>query len=71
MSKVWYVLEDGSAVDPADVTTGENGRLIHKRGAVAMRGDVPTSRGIYSAADIRLPDEKPTGTYKTRESKAR
>ena len=71
MAKVWYVLEDGSAVDPAEVTTGENGMLFHKRGTVAMRGNVPSSRGIYNAADIRMPDEKPTGTYKTREAKAR
>jgi len=71
MAKVWYVLEDGSAVDPSEVTTGKDGRLIHKRGTVAMRGDVPSSRGIYSAADIRLPDEKPVAGYKTREARAR
>lgn len=37
MRDTWYVLEDGTRVSPADVSTDETGKLVHKDGmAVAM-----------------------------------
>lgn len=45
--QTWYVLEDGSAADPSEVTSDAKGVLRHKDGmAVQMRGDVPRSRGV-------------------------
>ena len=46
MRQTWYVLEDGSVADPAEVAPDKNGVLRHRRGAVAMRGDVPSTRGV-------------------------
>lgn len=48
MRATWYVLEDDSAVDPADVAPDDKGVLRHKDGlAVAMRHeDVPRTRGV-------------------------
>lgn len=45
-TETWYVLETGEAVSPSEVTTGKDGKLHHKTGAVAMRGDVPMSRSV-------------------------
>lgn len=45
MRETWYVLENDSVVPPSEVTD-ENGVLTHKDGRVAMRGDVPSSRGV-------------------------
>jgi len=45
MRDTWYVLEDDSVVSPSEVTN-ENGVLTHKNGKVAMRGDVPSTRGV-------------------------
>lgn len=45
--QTWYVLEDGSSADPSEVAPDAKGVLRHKDGkAVAMRGDVPRSRGV-------------------------
>jgi hypothetical protein len=48
--EVWYVLEDDSVVDPAEVAPTDDGRLRHAKGFVAMRGEglgrVPSSRGV-------------------------
>jgi hypothetical protein len=47
MPETWYVLEDGTAADPVEVTPDKTGRLRHKSGAaVAMRGDVPSTRSV-------------------------
>jgi len=52
MTETWYVLEDGTAADPADVVS-DSGRLRHADGRyVAMRfGDVPSTRSIDPAAE--------------------
>lgn len=45
--ETWYVLETGEAVDPKDVAPDASGHLVHKSGVkVAMRGAVPSSRGV-------------------------
>lgn len=50
MRETWYVLEDGRTVDPCDVGADEAGVLRHSSGvAVAMRGQVPHSRGVDDA----------------------
>lgn len=56
MRETWYVLEDGRVADPRDVTpcpeTPSGERLLHADGvAVAMRGDVPSTRGVDPAAE--------------------
>lgn len=46
--QTWYVLEDGAVVDPSEVAPDTSGKLVHKGGvAVAMRGQVPHTRGVY------------------------
>lgn len=72
----WFVLEDGSVVDPSECRRDESGKLHHKRGAVAMRGDVPRSRSVDVSLQRREPQkdmepEKPLRGYRTRESKAK
>lgn len=43
----WYVLEDETVADPADVAPDDQGVLRTKEGkAVAMRNGVPRSRGV-------------------------
>lgn len=47
MQETWYVLEDGTFADPNEVAPDDAGTLRHKDGlAVAMRGQVPHSRGV-------------------------
>lgn len=87
MTETWYVLVDGAVADPAEVVHEDDGRLVHKSGvAVAMLGDVPSSRGVDAdeerakqkkptpAAKVETNDTKPEGgskaSYTTRESKA-
>jgi len=51
MRETWYVLEDGNVADPNEVSADAAGKLFHKSGvAVAMRGDVPHSRGVDTPA---------------------
>lgn len=46
--ETWYVLVTGEAVSPAEVAPDETGALIHASGVpVAMRGPVPSTRGVY------------------------
>lgn len=50
----WYVLDDGSAADPADIVTGNDGKLASKDGRkVAYREDgvTPRSRGVDPDAE--------------------
>lgn len=83
--ETWYVMEDGSAGDPAEIGFGADGKLAHKDGRkVAYRPDgiTPRSRGVDADAERakaekpkptvtrELTAEKPKRGYKTRESKA-
>ncbi|MGE4044470.1 MAG: hypothetical protein AB7F35_06430 [Acetobacteraceae bacterium] len=80
MQETWYVLENGTAADPNDVAPTGDGRLMHKSGVlVAMRGQVPASRGVdpeaerAKAAAPKSRDMKADGPrrgYTTREAKA-
>lgn len=73
----WYILEDGTPGDPAEIAADENGVLRHKDGRAVAIGDHgnPRSRGMTAeeVAEARkeVKPEKPAGSYKTRESKAR
>lgn len=50
--ETWYVLEDGTSADPAEVAPDKKGDLMHKSGVrVAMRGDVPSTRGVDPEAE--------------------
>lgn len=83
MRETWYVLEDGSAVDPREVAPDKAGVMRHKNGiAVAMRGQALSSRGVdpdeerakakkpaKKTADMK-PEEQKAG-YKTRETKTK
>lgn len=61
MRATWYVMEDGSVADPSEVTADAAGVLRHRDGrAVAMRGDVPRSRGVDVDAQRR--DMKPAAS---------
>lgn len=78
MRETWYVLEDGTPGDPAEVVLDEAGVLRHKNGvAVAMRGDVHHTRGVdvdeerakpKPKSREMKPEESKRG-YKTRETK--
>lgn len=47
MRETWYVLDDGSVVDPNECAPDGKGDLRHKGGvAVAKRGDAYSSRGV-------------------------
>lgn len=74
MRATWYVLEDGSAVDPNDCAPDDNGVMRHKSGAaVAKRGDALSSRGV-DLDEMRANETKPEPVksgYKTREAKAK
>ncbi len=55
MRATWYVLEDGSAVDPAECGTRDDGRIVHESGAlVGVRGSAPSSRGVDLDDDGRM-----------------
>lgn len=74
----WYVLEDGSFADPADVIAGDDGILMHKGGvAVAYGPHGPRSRAMsaeeieaYRTREMKpepaMEPEKPRRNYKTR-----
>ncbi len=70
----WYVLEDGSTVDPNDCAPDDKGVLRHKDGvAVATRGGAYSSRGVdlvETPAKETKPEPVKSG-YKTREAKAK
>ena len=75
MQTTWYVLEDGSPVDPAEVSPRADGRLVHASGKlIAMRSpDCPMTRGVdpaqYARKDVTA--DRQEGGYKTRQAKAR
>lgn len=52
MRSVWYVLEDGTVVDPNEVAHDDKGALRHKGGQlVAMRDGVPHTSGVEIGED--------------------
>lgn len=62
---VWYILEDGSVADPADVAVDKSGILTHKDGrGVSYKPSGPRAR-MVSADEIAayrkrdLKDEEP------------
>lgn len=77
MHTTWFVLENGQPANPDDCAPDASGRLVHKSGvAVAMRGDVPRSRGM-SPEDLQAAganrELKPAASgkgYRTRAAKA-
>lgn len=75
MPETWYVLESGRAVSPAEVQRGDDGRLIHVDGPVAMRGDVPMTRSVDPEAEAakyatrEAKPAEPARGYKTRGAK--
>jgi len=74
--EAWYILENGTVVDPAEVAPDKDGILRHKTGvAVAMRGQVPSTRGVYAdeerAKAREVVSEKPKKGYSNRETKSR
>lgn len=78
MRETWYVLEDGSVADPNECAPDKSGRLKHKGGEyVAMRGQVPSTRGVEPGLERAqnsrkdMAAEKPLRGYRTRESKAK
>lgn len=85
MGETWYVLTDGSAVDPSECAPDEAGTMRHKNGKeVAVRGDAYSSRCVDADAERAkakkpepAPDAKemkpepPKRAYKTREMKAK
>ncbi len=72
MRETWYVLEGGEVAHPKDVSPDAKGKLYHKSGvAVAMKGEVPHSRGVDAEkvapiVNRELTAETPKRTYKTR-----
>jgi hypothetical protein len=80
MRETWYILEDGAVVDPSECSTDESGKLHHKSGvAVAMRGQVPSTRGVDPDEERGKTDapktreikpENPRRNYRTRETRS-
>jgi hypothetical protein len=75
MRATWYLLEDGTPVDPNDCAFDDAGMLRHVTGiAVAKRGNAYSSRSM-SAEEIatarEIKPEEPKRGYKTREAKAK
>lgn len=82
MRETWYLLEDGTAADPNECAPDPSGVLRHKSdAAVAMRGQVPSTRGVDPEEERAKPRPKPAKDmkpeehserpYKTRETKAK
>lgn len=83
MVETWYVMNDGTAGDPNEIGTGEDGKLRHKDGReVAYGPHGPRSRGDVDADAERakaktrygvpkkdMKPEEPAVGYKTRELK--
>jgi hypothetical protein len=69
MRETWYVLESGAVADPNEVAPDETGALRHNSGvAVAMRGPVPSSRGVD--ADTERAKAAAEAAEKAEEAKA-
>ncbi len=61
MTETWYVMEDGSAGDPREITAGDDGKLVHADGRkVAYAAHGPRSRGVDPDAE-RASKEPPGG----------
>lgn len=81
MRETWYLLEDGTPVNPAEVAPNDKGALMHKSGspvAIGAHGN-PKSRSVdveeemakrKKPATRELTADKPKAGYQTRESKA-
>lgn len=60
MTETWYVLADGSAGDPREITPGKDGRLEHKDGRkVAYAAHGPRSRSVDPEAERAKAAPKP------------
>jgi hypothetical protein len=76
MRETWYKLEDDRIVNPAEVSTREDGRLVHASGVlVAMRGDVPFTWSVDPAEQTpankeSITADKPKRGYNRRDVKA-
>lgn len=71
MRATWYVLEDGSVVDPAEVAHDESGQLVHKNGGrVAMRGQTPSSRSVDVESASRVPSTRTPTKPKSKDMKS-
>lgn len=75
MRATWYVIEDGTAVDPCEVAPDEAGVLRHSGGqAVAIGPHGPRTRSVDLAEVVKAaPPARdremkpaPSGKYKTR-----
>lgn len=64
MRETWYVLENGFLADPADVSAGDDGRLVNEAGVkVALRtSGVPLSYGVDDADAERAAQKKGKGS---------
>src|SRR5215217_3829912 len=64
MRETWYVLENGFLADPADVSAGDDGRLVNSDGVlVALRtSGVPLSYGVDDADAERAAQKKGKGS---------
>ena len=70
MRETWYVLDDGTPVDPNECATGDDGVLRHASGsAVVMRGQVPRSRGMDAHEMEAARTASPSPSSKGRELK--
>lgn len=69
--ETWYILENGATADPREVKPDAAGVLRHRDGiAVAMRGDVPRSRGVninQLAEDVRQGMKNPAAALAGKE----
>lgn len=64
MRETWYILDDGTSVDPNEVAPDNAGVLMHKSGiAVAVGPHGPRSRGVdpdeERAKKAKPADDKP------------
>lgn len=72
MRETWYVLEDGSAGDPAEIAPGKDGKLAHKDGrAVAYGPHGPRSRGVDADAERKKATPKPPSAKPAAKAKPR
>lgn len=73
MMQTWYVMTDESYGDPAEILTGENGKLVHKDGRkVAYAPHGPRSRSIdVDAEGVKAAPKREAVSPVNREMKAK